>query len=187
MPHFVHLNLLKPISVATKRCTVPPFEVTNTPLSLSLFQTELELVQSRGVPSEEIIFSGVSKQLSQMKYAAKNGVNLLVCDNEVELCKISRCHPNAKYVLMGVLTLVLLWLESYSFYHWHVTCLSLNLRTCFSLFRLLLQVATEAICRDDDMAMTFGCSLKACRHLLERAKELGVQVVGVRWALGIDA
>lgn len=105
-------------------------------------KTELELVQSRGVPSEDIIFSGVSKQLSQMKYAAKNGVNLLVCDNEVELCKISRCHPNAK---------------------------------------LLLQVSTEAICHDNDMAMTFGCSLKDCRHLLERAKELGVQVVGVRF------
>ncbi|CAF93729.1 unnamed protein product, partial [Tetraodon nigroviridis] len=117
-------------------------------------KTELELVQRRGVPPEDIIFSGVSKQLSQMKYAAKNGVDLLVCDNEVELCKISRCHPNAKYVLIVILTLVLM---------------------------LLLQVATEAISPDNGMAMTFGCSLKDCRHLLERAKELGVQVVGVRF------
>ncbi|TNN02921.1 hypothetical protein fugu_010408 [Takifugu bimaculatus] len=105
-------------------------------------KTELELVQSRGVPSEDIIFSGVSKQLSQLKYAAKNGIDLLVCDNEVELCKISRCHPSAK---------------------------------------LLLQVSTEAFCQDNDLVMTFGCSLKDCRHLLERAKELGVQVVGVRF------
>ncbi|CAI5663362.1 antizyme inhibitor 1 isoform X1 [Oreochromis niloticus] len=104
-------------------------------------KSELELVQSHGIPSEDIIYSGVCKQVSQIKYAAKNGIDLLVCDNEAELRKISRCHPNAK---------------------------------------LLLQVSTEASNPDDDMSMTFGCSLKDCRHLLESAKELGVQVVGVR-------
>ncbi|KAM4567650.1 antizyme inhibitor 1-like isoform 1-T6 [Fundulus diaphanus] len=104
-------------------------------------KSELELVQSHGIPSEDIIYSGVCKQVSHIKYAAKNGIDLLVCDNEAELRKISRCHPNAK---------------------------------------LLLQVSTEACNPGDEMGMPFGCSLKDCRHLLERAKELGVQVVGVR-------
>nr|XP_040020036.1 antizyme inhibitor 1-like [Gasterosteus aculeatus aculeatus]XP_040020037.1 antizyme inhibitor 1-like [Gasterosteus aculeatus aculeatus] len=104
-------------------------------------KSELELVQSHGVPSEDIIYSGICKQVSQIKYAAKNGIDLLVCDNEAELRKISRCHPNAK---------------------------------------LLLQVSTEASIQGDEMSMAFGCSLKDCRHLLEKAKELGVQVVGVR-------
>lgn len=104
-------------------------------------KSELELVQSHGIPSEDIIYSGVCKQVSQIKYAAKNGIDLLVCDNEAELRKISRSHPNAK---------------------------------------LLLQVSTEASNPDDEISMTFGCSLKDCRHLLEKAKELGVQVVGVR-------
>ncbi|XP_041844061.1 antizyme inhibitor 1-like isoform X2 [Melanotaenia boesemani] len=104
-------------------------------------KSELELVQSHGIPSEDIIYSGVCKQVSQIKYAAKNGIDILVCDNEAELRKISRCHPNAK---------------------------------------LLLQVSTEVSNPDDEMSMTFGCSLKDCRHLLESAKELGVQVVGVR-------
>ncbi|KAM9723644.1 antizyme inhibitor 1-like isoform 1-T2 [Menidia menidia] len=104
-------------------------------------KSELELVQSHGIPPEDIIYSGVCKQVSQIKYAAKNGIDLLVCDNEAELRKISRCHPNAK---------------------------------------LLLQVTTEASNPSDEMSMTFGCSLKDCRHLLESAKELGVQVVGVR-------
>lgn len=104
-------------------------------------KSEIELVQSHGIPSEDIIYSGVCKQVSQIKYAAKNGIDLLLCDNEAELRKISRCHPNAK---------------------------------------LLLQVSTEAAGHDDEMSMTFGCSLKDCRHLLEKAKELGVQVVGVR-------
>lgn len=104
-------------------------------------KTELVLVQNLGIPSEDIIYSGVCKQVSQIKYAAKNGIDLLVCDNEAELRKISRSHPNAK---------------------------------------LLLQVSTEASNPEDEMSMTFGCSLKDCRHLLESAKELGVQVVGVR-------
>ncbi|KAM6936442.1 antizyme inhibitor 1-like isoform 2-T3 [Lycodopsis pacificus] len=104
-------------------------------------KSELELVQSHSIPSEDIIYSGVCKQVSQIKYAAKNGIDLLVCDNEAELRKISRCHPNAK---------------------------------------LLLQVSTEASSQANEMSMTFGCSLKDCRHLLEKAKELGVQVVGVR-------
>nr|XP_019946723.1 PREDICTED: antizyme inhibitor 1 [Paralichthys olivaceus]XP_019946724.1 PREDICTED: antizyme inhibitor 1 [Paralichthys olivaceus] len=108
---------------------------------------ELELVQSHGIPSEDIIYSGFCKQVSQIKYAAKNGIDLLVCDNEAELRKISRCHPNAK---------------------------------------LLLQVATEASNPDDEISMTFGCSLKDCRHLLERAKELGVQVVGVRSNISVS-
>lgn len=104
-------------------------------------KSELELVQSHSIPSEDIIYSGVCKQVSQIKYAAKSGIDLLVCDNEAELRKIARCHPNAK---------------------------------------LLIQVSTEASTQDDDMSMAFGCSLKDCRHLLESAKALGVQVVGVR-------
>nr|XP_057909177.1 antizyme inhibitor 1-like [Doryrhamphus excisus] len=104
-------------------------------------QSELELVQSHGIPSEDIIYSGVCKRVSQIKYAAKNGIDLLMCDNEAELRKISRFHPNAK---------------------------------------LLIQVSTEASRQDSEFSMPFGCSLKDCRHLLESAKQLGVQVVGVR-------
>lgn len=104
-------------------------------------KSELELVQSHGISPEEIIYSGVCKQVSQIKYAAKNGIDLLVCDNEAELRKISRCHPTAK---------------------------------------LLLQVSTDTSGQDKEMSMAFGCTLKDCRHLLDTAKELGVQVVGVR-------
>ncbi|KAJ3597223.1 hypothetical protein NHX12_000751 [Muraenolepis orangiensis] len=62
-------------------------------------KSELEMVQSHGVPSEDIIYSGGCKQLSHIKYAAKSGVDLLVCDNEAELRKIARCHPTAKLLL----------------------------------------------------------------------------------------
>ncbi|XP_047460907.1 antizyme inhibitor 1b [Mugil cephalus] len=101
-------------------------------------KAEVNLVLEHGVPPENIILSGVFKQLAHIKHAAKNNIQHVVCENEAELSKISRLHPNAK---------------------------------------LLLQLTTEAHAAETSMA--FGSSLKSCRHLLEAAKELGVQVVGV--------
>ncbi|XP_030638024.1 antizyme inhibitor 1a isoform X1 [Chanos chanos] len=106
---------------------------------------ELELVRGLGVSSKDIILSSLCKQLSQIKYAAKNGIDLLVCDNEVELRKIARSHPGAK---------------------------------------LLLQVAVMTGCQEEEeTAMSLGCSLKDCRHLLECAKELSLQVSGVKFQI----
>ncbi|KAG7470057.1 hypothetical protein MATL_G00135420 [Megalops atlanticus] len=62
-------------------------------------KAEAVLVQSFAVAPENIIFGGVCKQLSQIKYAAKNGIDLLVCDNETELRKIARGHPTARLLL----------------------------------------------------------------------------------------
>ncbi|XP_074543179.1 antizyme inhibitor 1b isoform X2 [Halichoeres trimaculatus] len=105
-------------------------------------KTEVSLVLEQGVPPENIILSGVCKQLAHIKHAAKNNIQHLVCENEAELSKISRLHPNAK---------------------------------------LLLQLSTKAHAAETSMA--FGFSLKSCRHLLEAAKELGVQVVGVTFQI----
>ncbi|XP_059412534.1 antizyme inhibitor 1-like [Carassius carassius] len=101
-------------------------------------KAETTLVLNHDVPPENIILSGVCKQLSLIKHAAKIGINYLVCENEAELRKIARVHPEAK---------------------------------------LLLQVSTDA--RVEEASVTIGCSLKSCRHLLEMAKELSVNVVGV--------
>ncbi|TRY84365.1 hypothetical protein DNTS_025455 [Danionella cerebrum] len=89
-----------------------------------------------------IILSGVCKQLSLIKHAAKTGINNLVCENEAELRKIARAHPEAK---------------------------------------LLLQVSTEG--QVEEASVTIGCTLKGCRHLLELAKELNVDVVGVTFQI----
>ncbi|XP_060798676.1 antizyme inhibitor 1b isoform X2 [Neoarius graeffei] len=101
-------------------------------------KAEVAMVLNHEVSPENIILSGICKQQSHIKHAAKNDINYLVCDNEAELGKIARAHPNAK---------------------------------------LLLQLCTEA--QTEEASMVFGCSLKSCRHLLEAAKELGVDVVGV--------
>ncbi|KAL7840351.1 hypothetical protein AOLI_G00256740 [Acnodon oligacanthus] len=103
---------------------------------------ELELVKSFGVPSQDVILGGMCKQLSHIKYAAKHGIQLLVCDSEAELRKIARSNPKAK---------------------------------------LLLQVSTGGCCEREETAMTFGCTLKDCRHLLECAKELSLHVAGVKF------
>ncbi|KTF74917.1 hypothetical protein cypCar_00032511 [Cyprinus carpio] len=101
-------------------------------------KAETTLVLDHDVPPENIILSGVCKQLSLIKHAAKTGINYLVCENEAELRKIARAHPEAK---------------------------------------LLLQVSTDA--QVEEASVTIGCSLKSCRHLLEMAKDLSVNVVGV--------
>ncbi len=50
--------------------------------------------------------------------------------------------------------------------------------------RLVLRIATDdskAVCR---LSVKFGAPLKACRGLLERAKELGLDVIGVSFHVG---
>lgn len=49
------------------------------------------------------------------------------------------------------------------------------------LFRLVLRIATDdskAVCR---LSVKFGATLKTSRLLLERAKELNVDIIGVRY------
>lgn len=59
-------------------------------------QTEMELVQRIGVPASKIIYAHPCKQIAQIKYAAKHGVQLLSFDNEMELAKVVKSHPSAK-------------------------------------------------------------------------------------------
>ena len=103
-------------------------------------KTEIQLVQSLGVPQRGYLCKSV-KQVSQIKYAANNGVQMMTFDSEVELMKVARAHPKAKVVL---------------------------------------RIATDdskAVCR---LSVKFGATLKTSRLLLERAKELDIDVIGVR-------
>ncbi|XP_058155609.1 LOW QUALITY PROTEIN: ornithine decarboxylase-like [Dasypus novemcinctus] len=62
-------------------------------------KTEIQLVQSLGVPPERIIYANPCKQVSQIMYAANNGVEMMTFDSEVGLMKVARVHPKAKLVL----------------------------------------------------------------------------------------
>uniref|UniRef100_A0A8D0HIQ8 ornithine decarboxylase n=1 Tax=Sphenodon punctatus TaxID=8508 RepID=A0A8D0HIQ8_SPHPU len=108
-------------------------------------KTEIQLVQNTGVPPERIIYANPCKQVSQIKHAANNGVQMMTFDSKVELMKILKAHPNAK---------------------------------------LVLRIATDdskAVCR---LSVKFGATLKTSRLLLERAKELNINVVGVSFHVG---
>ncbi|XP_029451750.1 ornithine decarboxylase [Rhinatrema bivittatum] len=108
-------------------------------------KTEIQLVQNIGVPPERIIYANPCKQVSQIKYAANSGVQMMTFDSEVELMKVARNHPNAK---------------------------------------LVLRIATDdskAVCR---LSVKFGATLKTSRILLERAKDLNIDVVGVSFHVG---
>ena len=51
------------------------------------------------MPPEKIIYANPCKQVSQIKYAANNRVQMMTFDSEVELMKVARAHPKAKLVL----------------------------------------------------------------------------------------
>ncbi|KAE8624614.1 hypothetical protein XENTR_v10006004 [Xenopus tropicalis] len=108
-------------------------------------KTEIELVQDIGVTPERIIYANPCKQISQIKFAAKTGVQMMTFDNEVELSKVSRNHPNA---------------------------------------RMVLRIATDDSKSSARLSVKFGAPLKSCRRLLEMAKNLSVDVIGVSFHVG---
>ncbi|XP_064219726.1 antizyme inhibitor 2 isoform X2 [Aotus nancymaae] len=58
-------------------------------------KAEMELVQHIGIPASKIIYANPCKQIAQIKYAAKHGIQLLSFDNEMELAKVVKSHPSA--------------------------------------------------------------------------------------------
>ncbi|XP_063780305.1 antizyme inhibitor 1 [Pseudophryne corroboree] len=62
-------------------------------------KNEMTMVYDLGISMENVIYTNPCKQVAQIKHAAKLGVNIMTCDNETELKKIARNHPNAKLML----------------------------------------------------------------------------------------
>ena len=60
------------------------------------FQTEIETVLSLGVDPSRIVYANPCKQISHIKYAAKQNVSLMTFDNEDELHKIKKYYSDAK-------------------------------------------------------------------------------------------
>ncbi|XP_028594941.2 antizyme inhibitor 2 isoform X1 [Podarcis muralis] len=108
-------------------------------------KAEMALVKSIGVPPDRIICTSPCKQISLIRYAASQGVQLMTFDNEVELSKVARSHPSA---------------------------------------RMILCLATDDSRSSTCMSMKYGATLKVCRHLLETAKEMNVEVVGISFHIG---
>ncbi|XP_037594198.1 antizyme inhibitor 2 isoform X2 [Cebus imitator] len=58
-------------------------------------KAEMELAQHIGIPASKIVYTNPCKQIAQIKYAAKHGIQLLSFDNEMELAKVVKSHPSA--------------------------------------------------------------------------------------------
>lgn len=56
-------------------------------------KTEMQLVQGLGMPPKRIIYTNSCKQVSQIKYAANNGVHVMTSDSEIEN---ERCQSTCK-------------------------------------------------------------------------------------------
>uniref|UniRef100_A0A8C5LXZ2 Orn/DAP/Arg decarboxylase 2 N-terminal domain-containing protein n=1 Tax=Leptobrachium leishanense TaxID=445787 RepID=A0A8C5LXZ2_9ANUR len=108
-------------------------------------KSEIELIKEIGVNPERIIYANPCKQISSIKFAANNGVQMMTFDNELELIKVSENHPKAKMVL---------------------------------------RIATEDSKSFNCMNVKFGAPLNTCRHLLETAKNLNIEVIGVSFHVG---
>uniref|UniRef100_A0A8C6SZJ6 ornithine decarboxylase n=1 Tax=Neogobius melanostomus TaxID=47308 RepID=A0A8C6SZJ6_9GOBI len=55
---------------------------------------EIEMVMSIGVTPDKIIYAHATKPQSHIRYACAQGVDMMTFDNEEELLKITRGHPN---------------------------------------------------------------------------------------------
>jgi ornithine decarboxylase len=60
---------------------------------------EIKKVMDLGVSADRVIYANPCKQSSYIRYAQEVGVKIMTFDNEQELLKIKRIHPNAKLVL----------------------------------------------------------------------------------------
>ncbi|CAO2593981.1 Ornithine decarboxylase [Lemmus lemmus] len=49
--------------------------------------------------AERIIYANPCKQVSEIKHAASSGVQMVTFNSEVELMKVTRVHPKAKFVM----------------------------------------------------------------------------------------
>ncbi|XP_028412232.1 ornithine decarboxylase-like [Dendronephthya gigantea] len=108
-------------------------------------KVEIQTMLSYGVKPHRIVFANPCKQLTHMRYAVANGINLMTFDNKVELQKIKAFAPNS---------------------------------------RLLLRILTDdskSLCQ---LGIKYGAALSQCKNLLEVAKELDLNVVGVSFHVG---
>ncbi len=55
------------------------------------------MVLDLGVSPDHIIFANTFKQIKHIKHSAENGVDMMTFDCEMELQKIKKYHPSAKY------------------------------------------------------------------------------------------
>ena len=88
------------ILVPSKLSYVPPFckKIIFNVFSNENFQGEISTVLNCGVTPDRIIYAHTCKQLSYIKYARTQGLDLMTVDNVEELYKIKEVFSKARYI-----------------------------------------------------------------------------------------
>lgn len=107
---------------------------------------EIEQILDLGVDPKKIVFANPCKPSTHIEYAVRNGVDLMMFDDAIELKKIKTHSPDAR--------LVLRIFSSKEFKAFH------------------------------NFNKKFGCHPDQAKQLLEKAKELNLNVVGVSFHVG---
>lgn len=108
-------------------------------------KAEMAMILKLGVSPDDIIFAHPAKQISHLRYAAEHGVRKMTFDNEDELIKIKKHHPNAQLVLR------------------------------------ILTDDSHSMCR---LGLKFGAPVQIVPQLLQKAKDLGMDVIGISYHVG---
>ncbi|XP_034027844.1 ornithine decarboxylase-like [Thalassophryne amazonica] len=138
-------------------------------------KNEIKLALSLGVSPDEIIYAHPSKPQFHVRYACMCGVTMMTFDSEIELQKISHCHPSAKLVLRIAVddSKSLLRLSS----KFGATLSTVN-KVLMCAKELDLEVIgvsfhTGCICTD---AFTYRQAIKDARHIFDIANSLGFKM-----------
>ena len=59
-------------------------------------QNEIQMALDAGVSPDHIVFNNPFKEISHLKFAAREGVKLMSVNCEMELQKVKQYHPSAQ-------------------------------------------------------------------------------------------
>lgn len=133
---------------------------------------EIDQVLSYGVDPSKIIYANPCKTNLFIKHAKSVGVNLMTFDNELELHKVARLHPQAKLVIR------IKGDDRTSRCKFNIK-FGADLDKCYSLLKLASQLELNVVgvsfhngsdCEDPNAYMT---TIGACKEVFEMGEELG--------------
>ncbi|XP_034027843.1 ornithine decarboxylase-like [Thalassophryne amazonica] len=138
-------------------------------------KNEIKLALSLGVSPDKIIYAHPSKPQSHVRYACMCGVTMMTFDSEIELQKISHCHPSAKLVLRIAVDDSKSLLRLSSKFGATLSTVNKVLMCAKELDLEVIGVSFHAGCICTD-AFTYRQAIKDARHVFDIANSWGFKM-----------
>uniref|UniRef100_A0A1I7XL36 ornithine decarboxylase n=1 Tax=Heterorhabditis bacteriophora TaxID=37862 RepID=A0A1I7XL36_HETBA len=131
---------------------------------------EIDIVMEMGVCADRIIYANPCKTRSFIAHAREREVRMMTFDNVEELEKINRIHSNAELVPLS--------------FNFHNLLIPISpLFRC--IIRMILRIAVSDPTATCPLNLKFGADpVLIAPQLLIKAKELGVNVIGISFHVG---